>query len=94
MIAKNSPDAGKATDFEKVLQNVLEKGWISRENLETSLIMMSGDKWSRYVATLADTSQATTKGYVEYLTDNYPDIDLAKPEQARKAVEKNAQIPP
>ena len=58
MIAKNSPDAGKATDFEKVLQNVLEKGWISRENLETSLIMMSGDKWSRYVATLADTFQS------------------------------------
>ena len=74
--AKNAANVSTAANYQNALQTSLSAKHVSLANIQESMTMLTGQKWSDYAGTIADPKSANVQGYAKYLADKYGlDID-------------------
>lgn len=66
-----------AATYQNALQSSLTANHVSRKNIQESMTMLTGQKWSNYARTIADPNTASAQGYAKYLADTYG-LDIVK----------------
>lgn len=76
VVPKDTKNTALAATYQNALQSSLTAGHISIKNIQESMTMLTGQRWSDYARTIAESSQANPSGYAKYLADSYGlDID-------------------
>lgn len=90
--ATNQARQSEVASFENALNSSLKATYITRAELETSLVMMTGVKWSEYAHTLAKPDQASTEGYAKFLATDTYNIDLNNKASAMSQIKSHATM--
>jgi len=71
VIPKDVKNTATAAQYQNALQSSLNATHVSRANIQESITMLTGQKWSDYARTIADPRTASAQGYAKYLADTY-----------------------
>ncbi len=77
VVQKDPKNTATAATYQNAIQSSLSAGHISRSNLQESMTMLTGQKWSDYARTIADPKTANAQWYAKYLADSYG-LDIEK----------------
>jgi len=77
VIPKDVKNTATAAQYQNALQSSLHATHVSRANIQESMTMLTGQKWSDYARTIADPKTASAQGYAKYLADTYG-LDIEK----------------
>ena len=64
-------DAARTTELERALSTSLERGIVSRADIEQSIIIGTGAKLKSYLDTTAKGGNVSTESYTKYLLESY-----------------------